>query len=180
VLSLTSKRAWVAETESGRKEKTMKLRIILIVCAIAALVGFNVIGHTRALYPHDPNVMISSPLPDLHPKLAALTGIWEASLPGIPLSRVVVEKVNENWASVLYFWPNQRTDHPSVTWERIAARVLPDGELRWGYPVRFSLRANDGVGTLEVYKGSGKERVRWSLKKVEGPLGHNWAHELGG
>ena len=158
----------------------MKLRIILIVCAIATLAGFNVLGSTRALHLQDSNVMLSSTSPNLHPKLADLAGTWDASRPGTPLSRVVVERIDETWATVSYSWPDQRTDHPSVAWQRIAARVLPDGELRWGYPVRFSLRANDGVGTLEAYKGSGKDRVKWSLKKIGGLSGQNWADAGGG
>ena len=144
----------------------MKSRVGLIVCAIATLAGFSTSGNILAMRTENPEVNLRLPPPDLHPSLAALAGVWEASHPGVSPSRVVVEQINETWATVLHFWPNYRTGRPTGVWQRATARVLPDGELIWGYPVRFRLRATEDSGTLEVIKGGSASIAKWELRKL--------------
>jgi hypothetical protein len=144
----------------------MKKRVALIVCAIAALVGFSASGNMLAMRTKNPEISLTLPPPELHPRLAALAGVWEASQSGLSPSRVVVEKINETWATVLHFWPNYRTGLPSGVWQRSTAKVLPDGELMWGYPLRFRLRATEGFGTLEIIKGGSGSSTTWELRRV--------------
>lgn len=141
--------------------------IALITCLIAAVLGFGMYSDHVVLHSETPEITLTLPAAGLEPRLASLAGVWEADVFDSAPSRVVVEKITQRWATVLYSWPDHRSGRPGAMWERIRARVLPDGQLLWGnYPVRFSLRATEGFGTLDVNKVTTGRRVTWELKKV--------------
>ncbi len=47
-------------------------------------------------------------------------------------------------------------------------RFYPDGRLIWGYPVRFSFRATEGFGTLDISRTPGRQPATptWGLRKI--------------
>jgi len=140
--------------------------IALIMCLIAALAGFALSPDMLTLRPKSPEVKLTLPAANLEPRLASLAGLWEVSRPGAAPSRVVIERITEAWATISYTWPDPRTDPLGEMWQRVTARVLPDAQLRWGFPVRFSLKASEGVGTLEICRATTGDRVTLKMKKV--------------
>jgi hypothetical protein len=140
--------------------------IALITCLTAVFLGLAASTGTLGFHFENPEITLTLPAAELEPRLASLAGVWDAELPESVPSRVVVEKVTETWATVLYAWPDQQKSYPGGMWHRTRARVLAGGQLSWGYPVRFSLRATEGFGTLEITKAATDHRLTWELKKV--------------
>jgi hypothetical protein len=142
-------------------------RIALLVCLIVGLVGYAAFGRIPDSIWQPPEFTITSPPPDLAPRVAALSGMWVATKTGIGPTRVVVERINETWASMLQFWPDPPTGYSQGGWKRVRARVLSTGELIWGYPAKFSLCiAEDGM-TLESKIERAGATTTITLKKVE-------------
>lgn len=144
----------------------MKARVVFLVCLAVAIAGYVASGKIAGSISALPEITIIPPPPDLTPKVAALSGIWEAIQPGVGPSRVVVERIDETWASVLQFWPGQPVGHTKGDWKRISARVSPNGELRWGYPVKFTLRVTEDGTTLESKTERAGTSVTTILRKV--------------
>jgi hypothetical protein len=150
----------------GDKEEAMKIRIAFLACVVVALAGYTVSGKAPELLSEPPDFRITPPPPDLSIKVAALSGVWEATQTELGPSRVIVERINETWASMLQFWPDPPAGYHNGGWKRVRARVLPNGELLWGYPVKFTLRlAEDGV-TLESKMERAGAITTTTLKRV--------------
>ena len=144
----------------------MKTRVIFLVCLTVAITGYVASGKIAGSISALPEITITPPPSDLTPKVAALSGIWEATQAGVGPSRVVVERIDETWASVLQFWPDQPAEHAKGDWKRISARVSPNGELRWGYPVKFTLRVTEDGTTLESKTERAGTSVTTMLRRV--------------
>jgi hypothetical protein len=143
------------------KEEAMSTRAAWLLCGILVVGVCTVLAFMApAGLPH---IHIVPPSPDLAPGLAGLSGVWEAS-EGRP-GQVVVERINETRAVIVHSWADQPPGDPSGGWERVMARVLPNGGVQWGFPVRFTLRlAKDGV-TLEGQIERAGVAARTILKK---------------
>lgn len=145
----------------------MKTRIAFLVCLIVLLVGYAASGKNGGPVLESPEIRITPPAPDLPPKVVALSGVWEATQAGLGPSRVAVERINETWASMLQFWPEPPPGYHNGGWKRVRARVLPNGELLWGYPVKFTLRiAEDGTTLESKMERSGATTTTTTLRKV--------------
>jgi hypothetical protein len=144
----------------------MQTRVVFLVCLTVAFAGYVDSGKIVGSMTAAPEFRITPPPPDLAPRVAALSGIWEATQTGIGPSRVVVERIDEAWASVLQFWPDQPAEHAKGDWKRVSARVSPNGELRWGYPVKFTLRVTEDGTTLESKVERAGATVTTMLRKV--------------
>ncbi len=79
---------------------------------------------------------------------------------------MVVERIDETRASLLLIGPNHPPGYPHDGWERVRARVLRDGGIEWGYPVRFTLRIAADGATLEAKIERAGATARTTLKKV--------------
>jgi len=88
--------------------------IALITCLIAAVLSFGVYFDYVGARPEAPEITLTLPAGGLEPRLASLAGVWEADLPESAPSRVVVEKITERWATVLYSWPDHRSGRPAA------------------------------------------------------------------
>lgn len=111
-----------------------------------------------------PVIHIVPPSRDLAPNLAGLSGIWQAT-EGRP-GQLVVERINDTWAVIVHSWADQPRGNPNGGWERVMARVQPDGIIQWGYPVRFTLRLIEDGATLESRIERAEATARTTLKKV--------------
>jgi len=81
------------------------------------------------------------------PPLLRYVGTWEGSWEGVLPSRIVVEEIHPQWASLVYAW----ADHPVGTFKGGAARVrakVVDGKLRWPFPGHFTFEVSEDGQTL--------------------------------
>ncbi len=144
----------------------MTIRASWLLCGIVIFGAYGVLAIMTPTVSEPPEVSITLPAPDLSPKLSTLSGVWESDSEGPAAMRVVVERIDETRASILLIGRNHPPIFPHEGWERVRARVLRDGGVQWGYPVRFTLRvAEDGI-TLEHQIERAGAVARTTLKKV--------------
>jgi len=115
------------------------------------VLGVAVVIGAVMTYPDQGKIQIITPDKDVDASVAALSGSWQANSDGL-ISRVVVERVRPTWASVLIVWSDRVTANPKANWQRVKARVLPNAELQWGYPVKYTLAVKDGAATLHLHR----------------------------
>ena len=151
----------------GRKERAMRTWSVVLTCLFIVLVGYAASGRNTATIPEVPKVQITPPPVDLTPDLAAFSGIWESPQDGALPSRLIVERIYPNWATIVYTW----ADHPAGDfkggWERVRAKVQPDGKLRWGYPGKFTIRIGEDGTSIEGTKEQAGRLSTFTMKKVE-------------
>lgn len=145
----------------------MKARVAVSLGVAVLVVGYMAAGSIRATLPGRPGTQITPPSAYLPPELASFSGIWEGSEDGVLPNRLIVEEIFPTWASIVYHWADSPTGNVKAGRARVLARVLPDGRLRWGYPVRFTLElADDGMSIKGSIERAGAAS-RFTLKKVE-------------
>ena len=86
--------------------------------------------------------------PSLSTEGSALSGVWEGIGPGSLPTRLVVEDLHENWATVLYTWGDQPDGKFQKGWVRVRAKVLPGGRLFSRYPGNFIFQLSEDQTTL--------------------------------
>jgi hypothetical protein len=75
-------------------------------------------------------IRIEPPGADLPPEVAAFSGTWEGSWEGDVPGRLVVERIDAEWARVVYAWGDDPGGRFKGEWERVPAKVLPGGRLQ--------------------------------------------------
>lgn len=148
------------------KEEDMRAKIAFLVCLFVVLAGYAVSSKVGDSVLEPPKITITPPAPELAPRVAAFSGVWVATHTGVGPSRVIVERINETWASTLQFWPSDSKGASDGIWRRVRARVHPSGELRGGYPTTFSLRMVEDGTTLECIIQRAAAKATTFLKKV--------------
>ena len=144
----------------------MKARTAVFVFLAIVSIGYVAWGKIPAPILAPPEVRITPPSHDPAPKLAAFFGIWEDTQGGILPNRLVIEKIHANWATVLYVWADHPTGSFKGGWQRVRAKVLPDGKLHWGYPGRFTVEiAKDGT-SIEGTKEQAGRISTFTMTKV--------------
>ncbi len=107
----------------------MRRRTILFL-AMFSLLGCA--GATTVSVPWPYSVLILAPAKNLPPEIAAFSGTWEGLWGGGLPSRLAVELISPETATVVYAW----ADHPEGRfkggWRRYNARVYPEGKLEFG------------------------------------------------
>jgi hypothetical protein len=145
----------------------MRTRMAWLLCATVVFGAYGVLALMTSAPSEPPEMRITPPAPNLAPKLAALSGMWESAQDSLPPTRVVVERIDETRASLLLLiGPNHPSGYPCAGWERVRARVLRDGGIEWGYPERFTLRLAEDAATLEGQLARSGVTARTTLKKV--------------
>ena len=144
----------------------MRAPIAFLACLVVVLAGYVVSGNVTGSVLEPPKITIIPPAPELAPRVAAFSGVWVAGRAGIGPSRIVVERINETWASTLQFWPSDSTGNSDGIWRRVRARLQPSGELLGGYPTTFSLRLGEDGTTLECIIQRAAAKATIFLKKV--------------
>lgn len=144
----------------------MNPRIAWLVCAIVLFGAYGVLAFMAPSVSGPPEIRITLPPPDLSPKLAALSGVWESTDEGGRMHTLVVERIDEARATILLSGRNHPPGYPSGGWERVRARVLRDGAVEWGYPVRFTLRIGEDDARLEGQIERAGAAARMTFKKV--------------
>jgi len=144
----------------------MTTRAAWLVCGIVVFGAYTVLAVRTPTPLGSPEIRITPPSPHLAPRLAALSGVWEPAQRSFAATRVVVEQINETWATILLTGRGDSPENPNGGWERVRARVSPDGEVRWGYPVRFALRVAEDGATLEGKSERAGVAARTTFKKV--------------
>ena len=120
---------------------------------LLSVFGFLGIGMLAVLSPlpsGPPEMRITPPAAALAPRLAGLSGAWEDTTGGQAVTRVVVERIDETRATILQYWPDGGAGHRRDGWEREIAHVLRDGTVRWGYPLRHTLRLTEDGALIET------------------------------
>jgi hypothetical protein len=144
----------------------MKARTGVLVFLAIVSIGYGAWGKIPAPIFAPPEVRITPPSPDLAAELAAFSGIWEDTQDGVLPSRLVIEKIHGNWATIVYVWADHPTGSFKGGWERVRAKVLPDGKLHWGYPGRFTVEiAKDGT-SIEGTKEQAGRSSTFTMRKV--------------
>jgi hypothetical protein len=131
----------------------MSTRAAWLLCGIVVFGAYGVLAIMTPSLSGPPEFQITPPTPDLSPKLAALSGVWQPADGGAVASQVVVERIDEARATVLLIRRNHSPGFPNGGWVRVRARILRDGCVRWGYPVQFTLRIAEDGATLETEQG---------------------------
>jgi hypothetical protein len=144
----------------------MNTRIAWLVCAIVLFGAYGVLALMAPSISGPPEIRITPPPPDLSPKLAALSGVWESTDEGGRMHTLVVERIDEARATILLIGRNHPPGYPSGGWERVRARVLRDGGVEWGYPVRFTLRVAGDGATFDEGQEKAEAATRRVLRKV--------------
>jgi hypothetical protein len=144
----------------------MTLRASWLLCGIVIFSAYGVLAIMAPSVSAPPEISITLPAPDLAPKLSTLSGVWEADPGGNAATRLVVERIDETRATILLIGRNHPPGYPHEGWERVRARVLRDGGVQWGYPVRYTLRVTEDGTTLERQIERAGAVARTTLKKV--------------
>ncbi len=140
----------------------MTARLVRLVCGILLIGAFGVaLTFQLPVQSTAPQIRITLPAPDLDPKLAALSGIWEAAQESLASTRVVVvEQITDTRADLLLIGPTRGG------WQRVRGRVSPAGSIEWGFPVIFTLRLLGDGSTLESQVRRVEPLARTTLAKV--------------
>jgi adenylate cyclase len=75
-------------------------------------------------------IRIEPPVADLPPEVAAFSGTWEGRWEGDVPGRLVVERIDAEWARVVYAWGDDPGGRFKGDWGRVPAKVLPGGRLQ--------------------------------------------------
>ena len=144
----------------------MNIRAAWLLCGIVVVGAYGVLAFMSPSLSGPPEMSITLPPPNLSPKLASLSGVWEPAQGDFALTRVVVERIDETRATILLTGRNHPPGYPDGGWERVRARVLREGSVEWGYPVRFTLRIAEDGATLETQTERAGATAWTTLKKV--------------
>jgi hypothetical protein len=147
----------------------VKARTGILTCLFLVLGCYVASAGIASAIAGSPAVKITPPSEDLAPELAAFSGIWECHSHGVLPSRLIVEEIHPNWATVVYSWADHPTGEPKAGWARVRTKVFPDGKMQWGFPGKFTVEvAGDGM-TIEGKKEQGGRVATFTMKKV-GPF----------
>jgi len=145
----------------------MKARVAFLAFLILLLGVYAPLGIVRPIAPGRPEVNITPPPADLASELAAFSGVWENVQDHVLPTRLIVEDIQPNYATITYTWTQDPSGNFKAGWARVHAKVLPGGILRWGYPGRFTVKVvNDGT-TIEGKKEQTGRVSTFTLKKAE-------------
>jgi hypothetical protein len=127
----------------------MKLTTVGLI-TIPALIGLALIltavGPSKSVPPLE--TLVVPPATHVPPEVASLTGVWESLWgQGFP-SRLVVEKIHPEWASIIYTWGDDPDGQFKAGWVRERAKVLPGGKLHCRYPGDFTFELSEDHTTL--------------------------------
>jgi hypothetical protein len=70
---------------------------------------------------------IAQPANNVPAEVASLAGVWESARGQVFASRLVVEEVHPEWASILYAWEDDSNGQFKAGWVRTRAKILPGG-----------------------------------------------------
>jgi len=147
----------------------MKIRASIVVLALACLSGYVItIWSPRA---RESRILQPSPL--VPAELAALSGVWETIGAAHIPTRLVVENVHDQWATILLAWG----DHPEGKFAsgslRAKAKVMPDGRLFWRQLGEFTFQLSDDWNTIVAKQDQGSREAVVLLRRVpsDAPLG---------
>ncbi len=144
----------------------MKARTGLLACLIVVLGGYVAMARNTTEPPKSSEFTIILPSPDLSPELAAFSGIWVSNSGGVLPSRLIVEEIHPNWASVVYTWGDHPTEGLTAGWARARARVLPDGKLRWGFPGKFTVEISSDRMSIHGKKEQAGSTATFAMRKA--------------
>ena len=148
----------------------MKLPMVGLA-TILALIGLVLV--LTALGPAQPvlspDTRVAQPAKNLPPEVASLAGVWEGARGQIFPSRLVVEKIHPEWASILYAWQDDPNGQFKAGWVRTRAKVLPGGTLHWRHPGDFTFELSEDYTALVGKKNQAGRTITIVLHR-SGPL----------
>jgi hypothetical protein len=140
----------------------MKIRACIVAFALSGLGGYA----ATAWSPPTRDSWIVAPAPTVSTDITALSGVWEASGPTHIPTRLVVEQVHDQWATILLAWG----DHPEGKFARgslrAQAKVLPDGRLFWRHLGEFTFQLSEDRTTIVARQDGGGREATVLLRKV--------------
>ena len=140
----------------------MKIRAFIVVLALACLSGYAV----TVWSPPTQESRIVPPASTVPTELAALSGVWEAiGSTHIP-TRLVVENIHSQWATILLAWGDHPEGKFAGGWLRAKAKVLPDGRLFWRPMGEFTFQLSEDWTTIVAKMGHGGREATVLLRKV--------------
>lgn len=144
----------------------MKIRAFIVILALSGLTGYLITVWSPAA--HESRIV--QPGPDLPEELTAFSGVWEAfGAPRMP-TRLVVENIHDQWATILVAWG----DHPEGKFTagslRAKAKVLPKGRLHWRHLGEFTFQLSEDRTTIVAKQDQGGRETVVLLRKVPSDL----------
>jgi hypothetical protein len=115
------------------------------------------------------SVHIEPPAADLPPEVAAFSGTWEGKWEGVLPGRLVVEKIDAEWARIVHAIADDPAGHFKGAWERVAARVLPGGRLQYAHDVlklKYTFEMAQDRMSLHGERDEAGQVARVLMKKV--------------
>jgi hypothetical protein len=112
---------------------------------------------------------IAQPAKNVPAEVASLAGVWEGARGQVFPSRLVVEKVHPEWASILYAWEDDSNGQFKAGGVRTRAKILPGGRLYWRHPGDFTFTLSEDYTTLVGKKDHAGRAITILLHRT-GPL----------
>ncbi len=124
----------------------MKKQTAVVALALLSIGGLALVVWSPQVPPSEERIV--RPVPEASADSASMAGVWESVRPGVVPSRLVVEGVRGNWATILFAWesdPNGKYTGGSI---RARARLMPDGTLFWHQLGGLTFRLSPDRSTL--------------------------------
>ncbi len=142
----------------------MKKQTAVIALALLSIGGLALVVWSPPVPPSEEPII--RPVPDTSTDGASLVGVWESAGPGIVPSRLVVEGVRGNWATILFAWgsdPNGKYTSGSI---RARARLMADGTLFWHQLGGLTFRLSPDRSTLVTTQEPAGREIIALLRRV--------------
>jgi hypothetical protein len=151
-----------------QKEAVMKSATVFRTCVFACVVAILLLGSVPPAQPAQlPGVSIAPAPNGLEPEVAALSGIWEGNWDAMLPSRLTVEMIDAEWASIVYAWAEDPSGQFNAGWARAWAKVGSSGSLGWRYPGDFTFELSEDHAALVGKKFEEGRTVEVIMHRVE-------------
>ncbi len=117
------------------------------------------------LSPLPNDIKIISPDRDLPSNIIALSGHWAGRWGCILPSQLVVEKIEENSATIVYSWGEHLSGKFRKGWNREEAKISSSGTIEFGDDVQFTFKIDNSGNVLYGMRGKSQDADRITMKR---------------
>lgn len=143
-------------------------RVLGWVVVVAALAT---VSTAWAEVPLPVDISITAPTPEVRKELVAFSGKWEGNWSGNLDAVLIVEKIDNEKADLIYAWGDAPVWNTKKAYGRFKAKIVPDGkaELTFQNPsgtINFTVTMNRDLSSVNVQRISPTGSAIETFKKV--------------